>query len=74
MFLILSFIDSEYLTVLDEWEVPRDNLIITSKKLGAGQFGIVKKGTYKTSKDGKLCDKTVAVKVLKGYCLHLFIY
>ncbi|XP_028419198.1 myoblast growth factor receptor egl-15-like [Dendronephthya gigantea] len=61
-----SFEDSEYLTVIDEWEMPREVLSITSRKLGSGQFGIVKKGTFRRSDaNGENIDIPVAVKVLR---------
>ena len=58
---------SEYLTVLDEWEVLRDQLSITSTSLGSGQFGIVKMGTFRTNDEkGEDIDLPVAVKILRG--------
>ena len=63
---IYHVVESEYLTVLDEWEVPRDKLSITSTSLGSGQFGIVKKGTFRiTDENGEDIDLPVAVKFLK---------
>ncbi|CAB4002293.1 fibroblast growth factor receptor 3-like, partial [Paramuricea clavata] len=57
---------SEYLTVLDEWEISRDQLSVTSMGLGSGQFGIVKKGTFRThDENGEDIDLPVAVKTLK---------
>ena len=43
----------------------RDNLTLCEKKLGGGQFGIVKKGVYKEkAKENE--GIAVAVKMLKG--------
>lgn len=62
-------VECEYLTVLDEWEVSRDNLSVTNTSLGSGQFGIVRKGTFKTQdENGKNIDLPVAVKLLRGKC------
>jgi hypothetical protein len=64
---IYHLVESDYLTVLDEWEVPRDKVSVTSTSLGSGQFGIVKKGTFRTNdENGEDIDLTVAVKFLKG--------
>lgn len=55
-----------YLKAMDinrNWEIPRERLQITEKKLGGGEFGVVKKGFY-LRKDGK--ELPVAVKMLKG--------
>lgn len=58
------------MTVIDEWEMPRELLSITSTKLGSGQFGIVKKGTFRTrDANGENIDIPVAVKVLRGKLL-----
>ena len=45
------------------WEIPRERLEITEEKLGGGEFGVVKKGSYIRRDDQKL---PVAVKMLKG--------
>lgn len=64
---IFSLAETEYLTVLDEWEVPRHQLSITSASLGSGQFGIVKMGTFRSRDEkGEYIDLPVAVKVLRG--------
>lgn len=55
--------------MVDDWEIKRDRLVITNKKLGVGQFGIVKKGTYRTTSEDETSDQPVAVKVLKGNLL-----
>lgn len=49
--------------LLENWEVPRENLKLLDKKLGGGQFGIVKQGLLKT---GKGDPEVVAVKTVKG--------
>ena len=45
------------------WEIPRNRLIISTEKLGGGEFGIVNKGVYIRT-DGH--ELPVAVKRLKG--------
>ena len=55
--------------MVDDWEIKRDRLVITNKRLGVGQFGIVKKGTYRTTSEDETSDQPVAVKVLKGNLL-----
>ncbi len=66
-----GLVESGYLTVLDEWEVPRDQLSITSTSLGSGQFGIVKKATFHTRDEhGEDTDLLVAVKFLKGKSIY----
>ena len=52
-----------YITVLEDWEISPNNLKLLNKKLGAGQFGVVKKGQY-TPANGDPVN--VAVKMLKG--------
>lgn len=52
-----------YIVLLDDWEILRENIIILEKKLGGGQFGIVKQGLYSS---GKNEPELVAVKMLKG--------
>ena len=65
---LYPLVASEYLTVLDEWEITREQLSVTSMGLGSGQFGIVKKGTFRThDENGEDIDLPVAVKTLKGY-------
>jgi hypothetical protein len=44
-------------------EIEKDNLTILDTKLGGGNFGVVKKGEYKTKENDIL---VVAVKMLKG--------
>lgn len=64
---LITLLEFDYLTVLDEWEVSRELISITSTRLGTGQFGIVKKGTLRTrDENGESIDLPVAVKVLKG--------
>ena len=53
-----------YVNILKEWEIPPYNLKILDKKLGAGQFGIVKQGLYTPPETGDPED--VAVKMVKG--------
>ena len=55
-------------TVDRNWEIPRERLVITEKKLGGGEFGIVNKGVYLRTDGNEL---PVAVKRLKG--LYLLI-
>ena len=52
-----------YVEVLEYWDTPPDYLKLQDKKLGGGQFGIVKQGLL-TTKD---CEtEVVAVKTVKG--------
>ena len=52
-----------YIVLLENWEVPLENLTLLDKKLGGGQFGIVKQGLLTT---GKGDPEIVAVKTVKG--------
>ena len=52
-----------YVTVLEDWNIAPDNLILLNKKLGEGQFGIVRQGLLTT---GECDSEIVAVKTLKG--------
>ena len=52
-----------YVVVLEDWEIAPNNLKLLDKKLGEGQFGIVKQGLLKT---GKGDSEVIAVKTLKG--------
>ena len=52
-----------YVAVLEDWEIAPDNLKLLDKKLGEGQFGIVRKGLLTTKKGD---SEVVAVKTLKG--------
>ena len=56
--------------MLDDWEIAPDNLKLLDKKLGEGQFGIVKQGLLKT---GKGDSEVVAVKTLRGTELTSFV-
>lgn len=49
--------------LLEDWEITADHLKLLDKKLGEGQFGIVKRGLL-TTENGDPED--VAVKTLKG--------
>ena len=49
--------------LLENWDIPPDNLKLLDKKLGGGQFGIVKQGLLTT---GKGDPELVAVKTVKG--------
>ena len=49
--------------LLENWDIPPDNLKLIDKKLGGGQFGIVKQGLLTT---GKGDPELVAVKTVKG--------
>ena len=51
-----------YVVVLEDWEISPGNLKLLDKKLGEGQFGIVRQGLLTTGKG----DEVVAVKTLKG--------
>ena len=53
----------EMATVDRNWEIPRNRLIISTEKLGGGEFGVVNKGVYMRT-DGH--ELPVAVKRLKG--------
>ena len=53
-----------YVDILKDWEIAPYKLMILDKKLGVGQFGIVKQGLYTPSENVDLVD--VAVKMLKG--------
>ena len=48
------------------WEIPRNRLIMSTEKLGGGEFGVVNKGVYIRT-DGH--ELPVAVKRLKGLLL-----
>ena len=52
-----------YIVLLEDWEIAPDKLTILDKKLGGGQFGIVRQGLLTT---GKGDPEVVAVKTLKG--------
>ena len=49
--------------LLENWDIPPDNLKLLDKKLGGGQFGIVTQGLLTT---GKGDPELVAVKTVKG--------
>ena len=53
----------EMVAVGRNWEIPRNRLIISTEKLGGGEFGVVNKGVYMRT-DGH--ELPVAVKRLKG--------
>ena len=52
-----------YVVLLKDWEISPTHLKLTDKKLGSGQFGIVKRGLY-TPKNS--ASEIVAVKMLTG--------
>ena len=58
-----------YVVTLQKWEIAPNNLKLLSKKLGEGQFGIVKQGLLTTDKAD---PEIVAVKILKGTELDFF--
>jgi hypothetical protein len=60
-----------YVDILKDWEIAPNKLKILDKKLGAGQFGIVKQGLYTPSENVDLVD--VAVKMLKGKGKNIFV-
>ena len=49
--------------LLQNWNIPPDNLKLLDKKLGCGRFGIVKQGLLTT---GKGDPEVVAVKTVEG--------
>ena len=53
-----------YVGLLKHWQISPNRLRVLNKPLGAGQFGIVKKGIYTPSSGSD--PKDVAVKMLKG--------
>ena len=57
-----------YVAVLEDWEIAQENLKLLDKKLGEGQFGIVRQGLLTT---GEGHSEVVAVKTLKGTKLWL---
>lgn len=59
-----------YVTLLEDWEIRSDHLTLLNKKLGEGQFGIVKQGLLTT---GKGDPEVVAVKTLKGLCKYFIV-
>jgi hypothetical protein len=50
--------------ILKDWELSPSHLKLLDKKLGAGQFGMVKEGLYTSSENSN--PEVVAVKMLKG--------
>ncbi|XP_028393591.1 proto-oncogene tyrosine-protein kinase receptor Ret-like [Dendronephthya gigantea] len=54
--------ETEYADVLEDWEISPNDLKVLNKKLGAGQFGVVKQGLY-TPRNGD--SEKVAIKMLK---------
>ena len=52
-----------YVEVLEDWGITPDNFKMLDKKLGEGQFGIVRQGLLTTEKGD---PEIVAVKTLKG--------
>ena len=52
-----------YIVLLEDWEIAPDKLKLLDKKLGGGQFGIVKQGLLTTEKGD---PEIVAVKMLKS--------
>ena len=63
MFLDVREMTLPYVVVLEDWEIAPENLKLLDKKLGEGQFGIVRQGLL-TTKNGD--SEVVAVKTLKG--------
>ena len=53
-----------YITLLEDWQIFPDHLLVLNKTLGSGKFGIVKQGIYMPFKEGD--PEKVAVKMLKG--------
>ncbi len=58
--------------ILSAYEVDRSAIIIQSD-LGKGQFGKVSQAKMKNVLPGK-AESVVAVKMLKGKCVHIIIY
>ena len=52
-----------YIVLLEDWEIAADQLKLQDKKLGGGQFGIVRQGLLTS---GKGDPEVVAVKTLRG--------
>jgi hypothetical protein len=52
-----------YIVLLEDWEIAADQLKLLDKKLGGGQFGIVRQGLLTS---GKGDPEVVAVKTLRG--------
>ena len=59
-----------YIVVLEHWDVAPEKLKLLDKKLGEGQFGIVKQGLLTTEEDD---PEIVAAKTLKGTELVLIL-
>ena len=59
-----------YVVVLEDWEIAPGKLKLLDKKLGEGQFGIVRQGLL-TNRKGD--SEVVAVKTLKGTELTSFL-
>ena len=55
---------------MEDWDVAPEKLKLLDKKLGEGQFGIVKQGLLTTEKDD---PEIVAAKMLKGTELVLIL-
>ncbi|CAB4013943.1 receptor-type tyrosine- phosphatase delta-like, partial [Paramuricea clavata] len=53
-----------YVVLLKDWDISPSHLKLLDKKLGAGQFGMVKEGLYTSSENS--IPEVVAVKMLKG--------
>ena len=56
--------DISYIVLLADWEIAPNTLQVLDRKLGGGQFGIVRQGIYTPETKGD--PEVVAVKVLKG--------
>ena len=69
IYFVLESEEISYIVLLDDWEILRDNLTILEKKLGGGQFGIVKQGLFSKDKNE---SEIVAVKMLKGMGFYSF--
>ena len=62
--LILEFsAEISYIVLLEDWEISPSKLKLLDKKLGGGQFGIVRQAIF-TGDKGE--PETVAVKTVKG--------
>ena len=64
----MKFLDEiSYIVLLEDWEISPSKLKLLDRKLGGGQFGIVRQAIF-TGDKGE--PETVAVKTVKG--THLF--
>ena len=48
------------------WEIPRNRFIISTEKLGGGEFGVVNKGVWQLN-DSKVCSTQYRVQQVSYY-------